>query len=150
MRATPREPALSADVTLPDSVASTTTSMRDALADAELVVVAVPSHGCRAVMRTAAPLLRRGVVIVSATKGLEADTLLRMSEVIAEEPPAGHPVVVLSGPSFAVEVARGCRPRSRRVRRRARPPSSCRRSSAGRTSGCTAATMWSASRSAAR
>src|SRR5262249_49151106 len=42
---------------------------------------------------------------VSATKGLEADTLLRMSEVIAEEAGADHPVVVLSGPSFAIEVA---------------------------------------------
>jgi len=45
-------------------------------------------------------------VIVSATKGLEAETLLRMSEVIAEEAGPSHPVVVLSGPSFASEVAR--------------------------------------------
>jgi glycerol-3-phosphate dehydrogenase (NAD(P)+) len=45
-------------------------------------------------------------VIVSATKGLEAGTLLRMSEVIAQEVGASHPVVVLSGPSFASEVAR--------------------------------------------
>ena len=48
----------------------------------------------------------RGAIIVSATKGLEADTLLRMSEVIAQEAGPAHPVVVLSGPSFAVEVAR--------------------------------------------
>ena len=54
----------------------------------------------------AAPSLTAGAVIVSATKGLEAGTLLRMSEVIAQEAGAGHPVVVLSGPSFAIEVAR--------------------------------------------
>src|SRR5205823_9528047 len=44
--------------------------------------------------------------IVSATKGLESDTLRRMSEVIAQELGPGRPVVVLSGPSFALEVAR--------------------------------------------
>jgi glycerol-3-phosphate dehydrogenase (NAD(P)+) len=43
---------------------------------------------------------------VSATKGLEADTMLRMSEVIAQETGGAYPVVVLSGPSFALEVAR--------------------------------------------
>ncbi len=44
-------------------------------------------------------------MIVSATKGLETDTLLRMSEVIEQEVAGAHPVVVLSGPSFAIEVA---------------------------------------------
>src|SRR5262249_19104218 len=43
--------------------------------------------------------------IVSATKGLESDTLLRMSDVIAQEVGPAHSVVVLSGPSFAIEVA---------------------------------------------
>src|SRR5581483_8576025 len=46
-----------------------------------------------------------GAVIVSATKGLEAETMRRMSEVVVEEAGAGHPVVVLSVPSFASEVA---------------------------------------------
>ena len=92
------------DVTFPESL-SVTHSLADALRDAELVVSAVPSHGCRAVMRHAAPSLAPGAVIVSAAKGLEAATLLRMSEVIAQEAGASHPVVVLSGPSFAVEVA---------------------------------------------
>ena len=46
-----------------------------------------------------------GAVVVSATKGLEGDSLLRMSEVIAQELGPSHPVVVLSGPSFAAEVA---------------------------------------------
>jgi glycerol-3-phosphate dehydrogenase (NAD(P)+) len=74
--------------------------------DAELVVSAVPSHGCRAVMKSASTSLAAGAVIVSATKGLEAGTLLRMSEVVAQEAGTNHPVVVLSGPSFAIEVAR--------------------------------------------
>ena len=92
-------------VHLPDNV-SLTDSMATALRDTDLVVSAVPSHGCRAVLQNAAPHLARGAVIVSATKGLESDTMLRMSEVIAQETGGRHPVVVLSGPSFAVEVAR--------------------------------------------
>jgi glycerol-3-phosphate dehydrogenase (NAD(P)+) len=93
------------DVPFPEGM-SVTHSLADALRDAELVVSAVPSHGCRAVMKRAAPSLSANAVIVSATKGLEARTLLRMSEVIGQEAGAMHPVVVLSGPSFAIEVAR--------------------------------------------
>jgi glycerol-3-phosphate dehydrogenase (NAD(P)+) len=92
-------------VPFPESV-SVTHSLADALRDADLVVSAVPSHGCRVVMKTASPWLSPHAVIVSATKGLEAGTLLRMSDVIAQEAGATHPVVVLSGPSFASEVAR--------------------------------------------
>lgn len=80
-------------------------SLARALHQAEIVVSAVPSHGCRAVIKAAAPHLPTQATIVSATKGLEAGSLLRMSEVIAEEAGAGHAVVVLSGPSFALEVA---------------------------------------------
>ena len=93
------------DVQLPDNV-SLTDSMATALRATELVVSAIPSHGCRAVMQSAAPHLAAGAVIVSATKGLEARTMMRISEVVAQEAGATHPVVVLSGPSFAVEVAR--------------------------------------------
>jgi len=93
------------DVRLPDSV-SVTDALEEALADAELVVSAIPSHGCRGVMRRAAPWLADGAVIVSATKGLEAGSMQRMSQVVGQEAGPGHPVVVLSGPSFAVEVAR--------------------------------------------
>jgi len=92
------------DVTLPEAVTVTHTLV-DALRDSELVVSAIPSHGCRAVIRAAAPYLTPRAVIVSATKGLEEETLLRMSAVIAEETRSAHPVVVLSGPSFALEVA---------------------------------------------
>src|SRR5207244_1985775 len=64
------------DVPLPASV-SVTHSLAEALRDAELVVSAVPSHGCRAVMKRASGSLAANAVIVSATKGLEARTLLR-------------------------------------------------------------------------
>ena len=75
-------------------------------ASAPFLVMAVPSHGLRAVARRAGDCVPRDTVLVSAAKGLEAGTLARMSAVLAEEMPS-RPVVVLSGPSFAAEVARG-------------------------------------------
>lgn len=91
-------------VALPDAV-SVTGSIDEAVHARDLVVSAIPSHGCRAVMRRASPAIAPRATIVSATKGLESDTLLRMSEVIAQELGPDRRVVVLSGPSFAVEVA---------------------------------------------
>jgi glycerol-3-phosphate dehydrogenase (NAD(P)+) len=91
------------DISLPPSV-SITSDLEEALSGAQLVVAAIPSHGCRAVMRGASAHVSRGAILVSAVKGLESETLLRMSEVVQQEA-GGHPVVVLSGPSFAVEVA---------------------------------------------
>jgi glycerol-3-phosphate dehydrogenase (NAD(P)+) len=92
------------DVTLPESVTSTT-ALSEALAGAGMVVAAVPSHAMRAVVREARPLMEPGAVVVSVAKGLELDTLLRMSQVIAQETGGDHPVAALSGPSFATEVA---------------------------------------------
>ena len=92
-------------VVLPNGI-SVTNSLAEAVAGRELVVSAIPSHGCRPVIHSAVPHLAPGAVIVSATKGLETDTHLRMSEVIGQEVAGAHPVVVLSGPSFAIEVAR--------------------------------------------
>jgi glycerol-3-phosphate dehydrogenase (NAD(P)+) len=94
------------DIVLPSQL-SATTSLEQALDGAQLIVSAVPSHGTRAVIRAAAPSISRQAVIVSATKGLEVDTLRRISEVIAEEVGDPDRVAVLSGPSFAIEVARG-------------------------------------------
>jgi glycerol-3-phosphate dehydrogenase (NAD(P)+) len=105
MRARGTNPVFLPDVMLPRGV-SVTHDLDEAVAHARLVVCAVPSHGCRAVLRVAAPHIKAGATMVSATKGLETDTLLRISEVIAEEIGPSHPVVALSGPSFAVEVAR--------------------------------------------
>jgi glycerol-3-phosphate dehydrogenase (NAD(P)+) len=93
------------DVTFPTALRPTS-SLSTALADARHVVVAVPSHGLRAVLRAAAPALPPGAILVSATKGIEFDSLKRMSEVLHDETGGRHPVVVLSGPSFAAEVAR--------------------------------------------
>jgi len=93
------------EVTLPDTL-SVTHAIDQALGACDLVVSAIPSHGCRTVMRQAAPHIRPRATIVSATKGIEVETLLRMSQVIAEELGPHRPVVVLSGPSFAVEVVR--------------------------------------------
>ena len=78
------------DVALPPSVA-VTASLEEALRDRDLVVSAIPSHGCRAVMRAAAVHAAPRATIVSATKGLEGETHLRMSEVIAQEMGAARP-----------------------------------------------------------
>jgi glycerol-3-phosphate dehydrogenase (NAD(P)+) len=81
--------------------------MDEALAGSELVVLAAPSHALRAVTAQAAPHLPGKVPLVTVTKGIENDTLLLMTEVMAEVLPAAlHPyLAVLSGPSFAREVA---------------------------------------------
>jgi glycerol-3-phosphate dehydrogenase (NAD(P)+) len=93
------------DILLPPNVCPTA-DLASALHDAAHVVIAVPSHGLRAVVRQASGSLPRAAVLVSATKGLETDTHQRMSEVISHETDGRYPVVVLSGPSFASEVAR--------------------------------------------
>jgi glycerol-3-phosphate dehydrogenase (NAD(P)+) len=91
---------------LGDGVAATH-SLEEALGDARFVIVAVPSHGLRAVVQRATPHLERGAILVSATKGIEVDTLQRMSQVIEAETAGCCRTVVLSGPSFAQEVAAG-------------------------------------------
>jgi glycerol-3-phosphate dehydrogenase (NAD(P)+) len=93
-------------ITLPDAI-HPCGGFDEALDAIDLVLVVTPSHGTRGVLRAAAPSMRPGATIVSATKGLEVDSLLRASEVIAQEVGGGHPIVVLSGPSFAREVASG-------------------------------------------
>ena len=77
-----------------------------AVAGASMVVAAVPSHGLRQVARAMGTSLAPGATLVSATKGIEVESLYRMSEVLSQECGAGHPVVVVSGPSFAAELAR--------------------------------------------
>lgn len=76
-----------------------------AVRGAELVVHAAPSHVLRDVVRAAAPGISRDAIQVIATKGIEPDSLLLMSDVVAAELP-GRAIVAVSGPSFAVEVAR--------------------------------------------
>ena len=69
----------------------------------DLVVMASPSFPLRSVCKGVAPFIDEKAVVVSVTKGLEANTHLRMSQVVAQE--TGKDVVVLSGPSHAEEVA---------------------------------------------
>jgi glycerol-3-phosphate dehydrogenase (NAD(P)+) len=92
-------------ITLPDAL-SPTTDLGSALDGAQFVVIAVPSHGVRDVARAAGSHLPPRCAIVSATKGLEQGSLLRMSEVLRQELTGAGGIVVLSGPSFASELAR--------------------------------------------
>ena len=96
------------DVLLPQSI-TPTASLEEALARTDFVVAALPSHGTRAVIRDAARFVPRQALLVSATKGLEPATHLRMSEVISQVINARFvpSVAVLSGPSFAAEAAQG-------------------------------------------
>ncbi len=73
---------------------------------ADLVVFATPSQFLRATAKTAAGNIKPGTLLVSATKGIEEITLLRMSQIVRQETDA-CPVAVLSGPSHAEEVSRG-------------------------------------------
>ncbi len=90
---------------LPPSV-TPTASLEEATHGVDAVVLAVPSHSARALLRRAEPMLGSETTIVSGTKGFEAGSLNRMSEVIEQELGPSRPVVVLSGPSFAAEIAR--------------------------------------------
>jgi glycerol-3-phosphate dehydrogenase (NAD(P)+) len=81
-----------------------TSHIGEAVSDAELILCAAPSHVVRAVLRSAAADLSSEAIVVVASKGIERGTLALMSDVAAEELP-GRPVVALSGPSFAQEVA---------------------------------------------
>jgi glycerol-3-phosphate dehydrogenase (NAD(P)+) len=93
------------DVHLPDELRSTS-SLEDALRDAEFVVIALPSHGVRAVLSSAARWVPAGVPVLSLSKGLEEGTMARISEIVNECWP-GHPVGVLTGPNLATEVCSG-------------------------------------------
>lgn len=78
----------------------------EAVADAELVLSVVPSHVVRSVLERAAPAIPGGIPLVSATKGIETDTLELMSQVIRWLVPQAR-FAALSGPSFAREVLEG-------------------------------------------
>jgi glycerol-3-phosphate dehydrogenase (NAD(P)+) len=91
--------------TLPEELRATD-SLADAVGRADVVVMAVPSHGYRDVAQEAAESIRPWVPVVSLSKGLERATLKRMSEVTADVMP-GHPVAVLTGPNLAKEILSG-------------------------------------------
>ncbi len=95
-------------VTLPAKLHATP-DVQKALEGAELVVLAVPSHSVRQVIIEAKRHVHAGTPIVCVAKGIELETLMTMSEVLEDVLPVPlHPyVAVLSGPSFAKEVAKG-------------------------------------------
>lgn len=86
-----------------------TASMAEAVEEAAVVVSVSPSQVVRAVMREAARCMRSDALVVSASKGIEVESLLTMDGVLAEvlPPEAAARATFLSGPSFALEVAQG-------------------------------------------
>ncbi len=92
-------------IRLPDAIRPVG-ALGEAVAQARIVVVAVPSHAVRAVATRLARHLDPGACVVSATKGLEEERFARISEILTETlPGAAGRLAVLSGPTFAVEVA---------------------------------------------
>ena len=73
----------------------------------DAVLMAVPAQHLRSIADRIAPVLPEDVPVVSCAKGIEEDSLKLMTDVLAETLP-GRPLAVLSGPTFAAEVARGC------------------------------------------
>ncbi|HBT96910.1 MAG TPA: glycerol-3-phosphate dehydrogenase, partial [Desulfobulbaceae bacterium] len=88
---------------------SVTASLAEAVKSSRHICLVVPSHGLRQVYGQLQPLLEENSFIISAIKGIENETLLTMSRLIASLDEAagqkGNPPAVLSGPSFALEVA---------------------------------------------
>jgi glycerol-3-phosphate dehydrogenase (NAD(P)+) len=112
IRTTRENPVYLPGFKLPDEV-SVTSGLSRALRGAEIVLGVIPSAHARAVYSAMLPDVQPAAALVSATKGIEHDTRLRMTEVIkaVRNTQAGSTsferVAVLSGPSFAHEVARG-------------------------------------------
>jgi glycerol-3-phosphate dehydrogenase (NAD(P)+) len=103
-----RNPKYLSHVAIPARVRATS-DLGEALEGRELVIVSVPSHGLRDVMRRAAPLVPPGAILVSTAKGIELGTWKRVDQVLEEVlGPEHHPrLTFLSGPSFAREIADG-------------------------------------------
>jgi glycerol-3-phosphate dehydrogenase (NAD(P)+) len=90
--------------TLPADI-QVTSDLPGAIFEADVLLCVTPSQHLRGVISHIAPLLTRDQIIISATKGIEETTFFRMSQVVASI--TSNPCAVLSGPSFAQEVALG-------------------------------------------
>ncbi|HEY6333031.1 MAG TPA: NAD(P)H-dependent glycerol-3-phosphate dehydrogenase [Blastocatellia bacterium] len=103
-----RNPYYLPEFELPPSITATT-SLSEALIGADFCLLIVPSHVMREVAGTIRPYLKPDILLVTATKGIENGTLMRMSEVLVDVlgVELEKQIAVLSGPSFALEVARG-------------------------------------------
>lgn len=106
MRSERRNPRYLPEVLLAEGVLPTS-DIEEAVTGAEIVVSATPSHAVRDVMGRAVAHVAGGATVVSTSKGIENDTLKRMTEVLAELLGDAERLAVLSGPSFALEVSRG-------------------------------------------
>ena len=91
--------------TLPERLRATS-DLAEAVSEADLLVVGVPTHGFREVLEKAAADVRPWIPVVSLSKGFETGTLLRMTEIIKEVLP-GRPAAALSGPNIAREIMNG-------------------------------------------
>jgi glycerol-3-phosphate dehydrogenase (NAD(P)+) len=83
-----------------------TSSLTEAIHHAEIVLCVTPSQALRSVLQQIAPALTPDQILLSASKGVEENTFLRMSEIFAEYAP-NNPLGSLGGPSFALETAQG-------------------------------------------
>ncbi|MFK8042604.1 NAD(P)H-dependent glycerol-3-phosphate dehydrogenase [Congregibacter sp.] len=93
------------DAALPESLRATN-DIGEAVTNADVVVMGIPSQNFRSVLMEVKKHLRAWVPVISLTKGLELDTRMRMTEIITEILP-GHPVGVLTGPNLAREIMAG-------------------------------------------
>jgi len=93
------------DIPLTDGLRATD-SLEQAVRDADVLVMGVPSHGFRGVLEQVVSHVRPWIPVVSLVKGLEQVTDHRMTEIVAEVLP-GHPAGVLAGPNIAKEVMAG-------------------------------------------
>jgi len=91
--------------TLTDNLRATS-SLQEAVEEADVVVMAVPSHAFRQTLEAAALYVRPWVPVVNLAKGLEQDSCLRMTQIVNEVLP-GHPAGVLTGPNLAAEIVTG-------------------------------------------
>jgi glycerol-3-phosphate dehydrogenase (NAD(P)+) len=108
IRRTRKNPFYLSDFTIPDNVMPTT-RLEEALEGADYCITVVPSHAMREVMLGIRDHLRPSTIVITASKGIENGSLMRMSEVIAATIGSSFEprIVALSGPSFAREVAQG-------------------------------------------
>jgi glycerol-3-phosphate dehydrogenase (NAD(P)+) len=102
LAATRENPRYLPGFTLPPEIV-VTANLHDAIRDADIILCTTPSQSLRSVIQQIAPALTPAQVLLSASKGVEENTSLRMSQVIAQL--CANPIAILGGPSFALEVA---------------------------------------------
>ena len=93
-------------VTFPDNL-NLETDLQQAISDVDIILISVPSHAFRAILKSIKPNLQANQQIAWASKGLEAESHKLLSQILIEELGDNIPFAVLSGPTFAREVAVG-------------------------------------------